>query len=131
MPIILSVGEIQEKRADEVSVGETLACMDDRGSMQCAQIVEVSFKQVQSGVGNFIVKGYPIANGIVSSIRVDGDAPELVWDVGYKIYEVCGPLSANLICNVGNLCRDKNIKSTISVLLLFIFIVVCILGLTV
>ena len=33
MPIILSVGEIQEKRADEVSVGETLACMDDRGSM--------------------------------------------------------------------------------------------------
>ena len=33
MPVISSVGEIREKRADEVSVGETLACMDDRGSM--------------------------------------------------------------------------------------------------
>ena len=67
----------------------------------------------------------------MSSIRVDGDAPELVWDVGYKIYEACGPLSANLICNVGNLCRDKNIKTTISVLLFVIFAIVCILGLTV
>ena len=54
-----------------------------------------------------MVKGYPIANGIVSSVRVDDDGPDVMWAAGYKVYDAFGPLVANIYCNIGYIFVKK------------------------
>lgn len=63
--------------------------------------MKLSNFETSLGVGNFVVQGYPIANGILSSVRVHDDGPELMWKVGYKVYNAFGPLIANMFCNIG------------------------------
>ena len=87
-------------------------CVNASGGTKNSLIVDISFEEKAIGVGNFVVQGFPIANGIVSSIRVDGDGPELMWELGYKVYQAFGPLIANIMCNIGYHFIDKNIART-------------------
>ena len=66
-----------------------------------------------------MVKGFPIANGIVSSVRVDDDGPDIMWNVGYKVYDVFGPLVANMFCNLGYIYIKKTASLYFLLLLLF------------
>ena len=73
------------------------------------------------GVGNFVLKGYPIANGIVSSIRCDeSDGPDFLWAVGYKVSDIFGPLGANLFCNLGYIFVKRTASMYVLLFLLFV-----------
>ena len=73
------------------------------------------------GVGNFVIKGYPIANGIVSSIRCDeSDGPDFLWAVGYKVFDIFGPLGANFFCNLGYIFVKRTASMYVLLFLLFV-----------
>ena len=82
VPTITKDGKVFEKRADALITGEMVACMDETGSVSCSPVTEITRQSVESGVGNFAVRGNPIANGVVASVRNDGDVPDWVWNAG-------------------------------------------------
>ena len=47
-------------------------------------------KSYETPVANVMVSGNLIVNGVVASVRVDGDMPEILWKVGTKLHETLG-----------------------------------------
>ena len=81
--------------------------MDSAGCTKLVTVTDISSETKDVGVGNFVVKGFPIANGLLASVRVAGDGPDLMWDFGFKIYDIFGPLAANFVCHVGYRFIDR------------------------
>lgn len=124
VPTLDDEGMLTEKRAEQLKSGDILACVDKSGNTERIPIVNISTYVTTSGVGNFVIRGFPIANGIMSSVRVKGDGPDLMWDAGYQLYQTCGPRAANIYSNVGYMFIDRNIVKTMLYLLL-LFILFC------
>ena len=55
-----------------------------------AEVLEVKMKSYETPVANLIVSGNLIVDGVVASVRVDGDMPEILWKVGTKLHETFG-----------------------------------------
>ena len=77
-------------RADRVNIGDLFRTTDPQGKLVADPVVAVEEILSTEGVTNVITVGNILANGVAVSVRVDGDAPDCLFDAGEVAYNYLG-----------------------------------------
>jgi hypothetical protein len=75
---IMENGQFCEKQSEVFEIGQKMLTKNGvLSKIICKEVIKT-----QKAVGNVILKGYPITNGIITSIRVKNDYPEMFFQIG-------------------------------------------------
>ena len=99
--------------ASKVKIGNIFFSRDTRGIIVQDRIVDMHTHIQETTISNIIIGEHVIANDVVVSIRVDGDMPESLWNLGMKINKLFGAQTTHYYCRFGNWFRKTRMAALI------------------
>lgn len=97
------------KRADQIETKDIFLAQGQDSNVIEDEVKEVKIKSYETPVANVIVAGNLVVDGVVASVRVDGDMPEVLWDLGMKVHATLGDSVMTGFCRFGNWLRKNSV----------------------